>query len=1146
MLLEDRINSFEDETIKKLWSSIKKITEDSNKHLLEITTQLPGFDIHDASHSEEVLSNIEKLLQAEGIDKLTPLECLFLYASAYMHDAAMALPKWEFDLLLAVEGTDKVCDNKKALHINNDFKPVHEWSFLNEYICKNKNSLYTNFDTASKFVFSPETEEKLIEDLIDRVREYEEFRNGYTDKLRALLATSNQEYLKFSDLIRHEFIRVTHHTRVEQYIMNLKKFLANEIGSSAKANQFAESLAKICRSHGEGFDFVKAMNPRNKIWKDNYVNEQYVSMLLRLGDIIHFSSNRAPLSLFAEKQITDSVSLKHWKAKFQELSYEINVQNSKTQINFSAYCSEPEIYYFIQDYIDDIDNELMYYRNIIENYRFIRYEFADEYELPFEFAVNRSDVLPDEEIFIPEPDAKFTLEQSKILKLLMGVQLYKDKYLCLRELYQNSLDACKCMLAKYESDKIIKEFEIEIGLKHIESKRKNESFVYFFDNGTGMTREIVRNHLLKIGNSYYKSKDFMRHNAGWANKVAPTSQFGIGILSCYMIGKRIEITTKHYESDEIFSFSLDGINERFYYIKPERQDKERIGQHGTIVKIFLNEETQNVLDNKYYENMEFLIRHMPDEIYNSLFYNINKQIGFPHKKISVSVCDNDGIKHPIFGHADFLDYSSLSDEDISIFVNLPSYNTEQLKEFMSAYNSLECVKLEVSTTEVELYGKMYLPKNSTPSIPLEALTQTLNDTRFPFSNFSNLKAGLYVDGISIGNIYAEYGDLIDKLHRTIGYKLCSNLFINCIGEYRPVLSVDRTDIVSFDEKLIENIKGAIDLYIESLSKTVNGFLLLEKIDVGTYQFDLLSSLIVYLFPGISSRILLKLHTDAEIQGINIEDDECSVYKLFKTEKMSLATDIRGLNDFGYTLLMIKFATSSYIEVKDMDILLDASISFSECLSENNCYSISGFRGFVIKADIWDGLYQEYDMVSSLFPLIPVRLYEKTEENKHTGIQILQNRIKSLSHSINDSIVHVSLFEPAFINPSTHGISRNYSEKRVSNRINKRGNVLDFSMDYIFKDYPKDANYVLFAFISPNELNADETESLKNCTDEIYVRGVREGWSILFIGSNNYTIMPGHVQKADIITKAITEHGEFIEQNKSTLFNIDDTLAFSDV
>lgn len=47
-------------------------------------------------------------------DKLNLLSCyelILLYLSAYLHDSAMALPQWEYNVLKAVEGTEEIYDN---------------------------------------------------------------------------------------------------------------------------------------------------------------------------------------------------------------------------------------------------------------------------------------------------------------------------------------------------------------------------------------------------------------------------------------------------------------------------------------------------------------------------------------------------------------------------------------------------------------------------------------------------------------------------------------------------------------------------------------------------------------------------------------------------------------------------------------------------------------------------------------------------------------------------------------------------------------------------------------------------------------------------------------------------------------------------
>lgn len=81
------------------------------------------------------------------------------------------------------------------------------------------------------------------------------------------------------------------------------------------------------------------------------------------------------------------------------------------------------------------------------------------------------------------------------------------------------------------------------------------------------------------------------------------------------------------------------------------------------------------------------------------------------------------------------------------------------------------------------------------------------------------------------------------------------------------------------------------------------------------------------------------------------------------------------------------------------------------------------------------------------------------------------------------------------------------------------------------------------FIAPRELSAEENEKLKEFeqNDPEFVKGVKEGWSILFISNLEYVIMPGIVSRSEIISK-IPESVK--NKNPDTIyFNTDNTIVF---
>ncbi len=309
MTIQERIvellNQEKDDKSQNLWKVCKDIIENIIQHNKQIISQMSNYDIHDQEHSEKVLEIIENILGEKKTD-LSFYELILIYMSAYLHDSAMAMSKWEYDLLKAVEGTEDYYDNTLMFRVCNDYKPVHKFSEALNIIRDNKEKLF-DYQTARNYVCVRETEEEIITSLAELMCSYEEFRNGYIDDLDKS-KVSVPAYINMSKMIRSEFIRKTHHIRAVDNIMALKKKISSAIGE-VYSNNFVEDLADICRCHGENLDSIFELHVQRKDWRGEVSNIQFIAILLRLGDVIHFDSGRAPLSLFAEKQITDEIRL---------------------------------------------------------------------------------------------------------------------------------------------------------------------------------------------------------------------------------------------------------------------------------------------------------------------------------------------------------------------------------------------------------------------------------------------------------------------------------------------------------------------------------------------------------------------------------------------------------------------------------------------------------------------------------------------------------------------------------------------------------------------------------------------------------------------------------------------------------------------
>ena len=121
----------------------------------------------------------------------------------------------------------------------------------------------------------------------------------------------------------------------------------------------------------------------------------------------------------------------------------------------------------------------------------------------------------------------------------MGERLYGDPTLTLRELLQNSVDA-----VRYRESMEKKEGNpfppfIKITLKDDE--------LIIEDNGIGMDKDIFENYFLQIGRSYYNSSECRTSGV----EIDPVSEFGIGILSVFMVASNFRVESRRKPLDPL-------------------------------------------------------------------------------------------------------------------------------------------------------------------------------------------------------------------------------------------------------------------------------------------------------------------------------------------------------------------------------------------------------------------------------------------------------------------------------------------------------------------------------------------------------------------------------------------------------------------
>ncbi|MFI0352286.1 caspase family protein [Actinomadura sp. 9N407] len=146
---------------------------------------------------------------------------------------------------------------------------------------------------------------------------------------------------------------------------------------------------------------------------------------------------------------------------------------------------------------------------------------------------------------------RFQLDDARVQELLMGENLYGDTDLAIREIYQNALDACRYRQARTEylraTGRPVPEWEGRIRFTQgIDAQGR--PYIDCEDNGIGMGVRELRDVFAQAGVRFAELPEFIEEQAEWDSlerpvKLYPNSQFGIGVLSYFMLADDITVNT---------------------------------------------------------------------------------------------------------------------------------------------------------------------------------------------------------------------------------------------------------------------------------------------------------------------------------------------------------------------------------------------------------------------------------------------------------------------------------------------------------------------------------------------------------------------------------------------------------------------------
>jgi ribosomal protein L20A (L18A) len=384
---------------------------------------------------------------------------------------------------------------------------------------------------------------------------YREYLWLHPDRVTAAKKARNsgQEFRAraIEDALLAEYFRRLHPERVREYVYST---LASRVHLEFREVSLAEEVANLCESHSWGvresndprsIDKSVSRMERNQRVSVFRINLQYLACCLRLGDILDFDKTRTPISVYEQIDFTEKESIKEWNKHLSVDGWQVE----ENRVQFRATCTQPSYYVAVHDFLNWVDDELRECRYLLDE---MPAGDEENYALYLAHVVDRRQICMENKRYLAG-GFKFRLEYDEIMGLLMDKSLYPDPALFLRELLQNSLDACRYQEALAQEAGMGDKYIPRIRVWDYSDDEKAPRIV-FQDNGIGMSQRQVEDYFLRVGKSYYRSPGFDAEKQRLAEQgihLDACSQFGMGFLSCFLAGDLIEIETYRFGSEPL-------------------------------------------------------------------------------------------------------------------------------------------------------------------------------------------------------------------------------------------------------------------------------------------------------------------------------------------------------------------------------------------------------------------------------------------------------------------------------------------------------------------------------------------------------------------------------------------------------------------
>ena len=346
------------------------------------------------------------------------------------------------------------------------------------------------------------------------------------------------------------YLRIIHHELSYQYITTHWKSLkiVNEI--------YAEAIALVGMGHRvvDLFNLGKYKPDFPVKSGSDYVCLPYLAGILRLADELDITNDRTPDLLYNEYLPDNKISKKEWDK--HKANYLVNFKNET--ITITSKCYKKELYYALIKQYNKIEAVINYVQKLI------RIMPQNDQELQLNFSKLKKNIKTYGFI---EKAIGFSFDLQNTIDTFIGDNIYKTKYVAIRECIANAVDTCR-----YRKQLDGNHFEPKIDI--ILSGKQ----LIVTDNGLGMDEFIVENYFAKLSKSYYQENRI-------SSEFEAISQFGVGVFSYFLLCDYFEVESK-LEGKESIKFRVNKDADSYFHFY-DQTDKE---SPGTSITLLLRDE----------------------------------------------------------------------------------------------------------------------------------------------------------------------------------------------------------------------------------------------------------------------------------------------------------------------------------------------------------------------------------------------------------------------------------------------------------------------------------------------------------------------------------------------------------------------------